>query len=208
MRSKLRQLFGRLSARLGSACEMAVCRVVVQAMAKELDRSESPGFTSVIELSTHSRNDLGNLGDLGLTSRFISEACERGDRIFLAMNGDRPIGVVLRALGSAPHIHGYWVECPRHYVYSYKAFVVPEYRGQRIAPELIRYSDTVVFDEECTHRISFSNVSNTAGLRMTRHLGGTIVGYAGFVQFFGATIFFRTPGARQAGFRFRKGRRI
>ena len=140
--------------------------------------------------------------DLNLPRAFVRAAFARGDICVAAFDGSRLVGYQWLAFGPAPHIDGIWVDCYRTARYGYKQFVIPEYRGQRIAAALCTHGDSWSRRRGCTHTVSFIDLDNKASWRASSRVGNRTVGYACYVELFGMVFAFRTAGVKQLGFRF------
>ncbi len=130
------------------------------------------------------------------------EALERGDVVFGAFDGSLLIAYVYRSVSSAPHSDTVWVRVAKPYCYSYKSFTRPDYRGQRVVPALILYSDKEMLKEGYTHRAGYVDIANFASLAMTGPLGSVHIGHAGFLEWFGKCLSFRSKPVRDIGFEF------
>ncbi len=68
-------------------------------------------------------------------------------------------------------------------------------------PSLWAFSDKYVSDKGKTLRIAYVDTDNYPSLRAGMRAGYPVVGYAGFIYLFGKLFSFRTPGAKEYGFR-------
>ena len=142
--------------------------------------------------------------NLKLSTNFVCAALARGDICVAAFDGARLVAYEWVAFGPTPHIGGVWVEFDKTARYGYKQFVLPQYRGQRIAAALATHSDGWCKRRGRSHAVSFIDLDNEASWHASLRVGNETVGYAGYVTIFGVFISFRTAGARQAGFRFHR----
>ena len=140
--------------------------------------------------------------ELELDPEISRSALERGDILFGAFDGSRLISYIWRSVSCAPHSDEVWVRVARPYCYSYKSFARPDYRGQRIVPALILYSDQEMLKDGYTHRAGYVDVSNFASLAMAGPMGSEHIGHAGFLHWFGRCFSFRTKPVRDIGFEF------
>ena len=142
--------------------------------------------------------------DLFLASEFVAGAIDRGDLAYGAYDEDKLVSYIWRSCSSAPDTDGIWIRVERPYSYSYKSFTREEYRGQRISPVVHLYSDNEMFHRDYRFRIGFVAVTNYASLEMGKHMGSTILGYAGYFSLFGKLFPIRSNAVKKTGFTFFK----
>ncbi|MGH8669909.1 MAG: hypothetical protein ACREUN_00195 [Burkholderiales bacterium] len=140
--------------------------------------------------------------ELELRPDAVQAAFARGDVCLAALEGARVVGYVWLAFGPAPHTRGTWVHFDPQARYSYKKFVRPAYRGRRIAHGLNALADAPVFVRRRQFTVHFVNLHNQASLKSTTRSGSRTVGYAGILRWGRLALTFRSPGARDYGFRF------
>jgi hypothetical protein len=143
---------------------------------------------------------LASKGSLLLNEDFVAAARARGDIAFGAYRGPRLVAYVWRSTGVAPHADDVWVRARAPYSYSYKSFAEQRYRGQRIVPGLILYSDQAMLELGFTHRVGIIELSNFASLAMGPRLDSEDVGRVGYLHWFGRPFFFRTKAVADIGF--------
>ena len=146
--------------------------------------------------------------ELELGAQQVGAAFFRGDVCAGAFDGDKLIGYQFFAFRPTPLSEDVWVEFGPHYRYSYKKLVREEYRGQRIAAGLSSLADGLCRARGYRHTIGYIALQNRSSWRASAHLGSKTVGYAGYVEWFGLLLTFRSPGARRAAFRFLPARSI
>jgi hypothetical protein len=139
---------------------------------------------------------------LHLSEEFVDAAKRRGDICYGAFHANRIVSYTWRAFGAAPHGEMLCVRAQHPYSYSYKSYTRPDYRGNRITPSLILRSDVDMLDRGFTNRVGFVEVTNYESLAMGKRIGAKVVGYAGYLRWFGRYFPFRTPGVRKTGFEF------
>ncbi len=137
-----------------------------------------------------------------LSHEFVKSAINRGDLVFGAFDGPVLVSYVWRTFNHAPHKDNIWVRVNYPYCYAYNSFTLPNFRGRRISPAVHVFSDTEMFKRGYTHRAGFIALANYASLAMGKHIGSKIIGYAGYVKWFGVIIPFRTNAVRKIGFEF------
>jgi len=108
-----------------------------------------------------------------------------------ATTGEAPISQRLSAGGNANDR------------YSYKSYTVPSHRGKRLSTIASLYSDLEFRARGCTHAVSYTDAHNFESIRTEASKGNILVGWAGYLEAFGHTFTFRTPGAIAAGFQLR-----
>ncbi|MGI9261115.1 MAG: hypothetical protein ACR2QR_03715, partial [Woeseiaceae bacterium] len=95
-----------------------------------------------------------------------------------------------------------WIRIRKPYNYSYKSFTRTAYRGRRISPTVHLFSDNEMRKHGYAYRVGFVGMTNYASLEMGKHMGSIIVGYAGYIAWFGLLIPFRTRPVKEIGFEF------
>ena len=105
--------------------------------------------------------------------------------------------------GVAPGPAGLVVRIDPRYLYVYRTFTHPEFRGRHLLEVrsylIRRHWDGPLFEGSA----SYIALHNLASAAMAERIGETVVGYAGFLPR-GKTrkVFFRTRGAKARGFEF------
>jgi len=140
--------------------------------------------------------------ELELDRGFVLDAIDRGDFAFGAFDNDNLIAYSWRSVTCAPHTHDLWVRVRRPYNYAYKSFTRPEYRGQRIIPSLILFSDSVMLESGWTHRVGFIAITNFASLEVGKHIESHVIGLGVFATYFGRCFSFRSKGVVKIGLEF------
>ena len=140
--------------------------------------------------------------ELGLSHDFVKFALARGDVAFGAMHGDRLVAYTWRTFTEAPHEHGLWVRVRPPYRYGYKAFTHPSYRGLHLNAAISLSSDAYFLERGYTHHVGFVDIWNRASLATGKYKGNSVIGFAGYLRWFGRYVPFRTPGVKRTGFEF------
>jgi hypothetical protein len=152
------------------------------------------------QIESNELEQLAGDAKLLLDRDFVEAALARGDIAFGAYDGTRLVAYVWRTTSVAPHTDDVWVRATAPYGYSYKSFARPEYRGQRIVPGLILYSDHAMLDMGYTHRVGLIALSNLASLAMGASTGSQNIGRLGFLHWFGKPFFFRSRAVADIDF--------
>jgi GNAT superfamily N-acetyltransferase len=200
-------LFERLAAKvlppLQARCGLQVCRVVARPLATAAARQGPDGIVfqlaSEAQLLPHCAE-----AELELSQRHVREAFARGELCVAAFHGSKLVGYQWLAFRPTPHVGGVWVEFDQRSRYSYKKFVRPDYRGQRIALGLSTHADQLCRERGRATTVGFIRLDNAASWHASARLGSRTVGYAGYIAFASRFLAFRSPGARSWGFRFYK----
>jgi hypothetical protein len=135
-----------------------------------------------------------------LDEKFIKAAIGRSDIAFGAFKDGSMIAYLWRSTSTAPHNRDCWVRVSPPYSYSYNSFTKPEFRGQRIVPGLLLFSDDEMRKKGYTHRAGIVATTNFASLAMGKHLGSRVVGRIGYINWFGRIRFFRSRSVADIGF--------
>jgi GNAT superfamily N-acetyltransferase len=118
--------------------------------------------------------------DLGET--MVREALLRGDACVGAFCDGELAGYAWFSYDEAPHLDGVRVSVPARAIYRYKAFVLPAYRGRRIAPFLYGAADGIVArpGRECV--VNCIAVQNVTSIAASRRSGDALLGHLGYWQ--------------------------
>jgi hypothetical protein len=140
---------------------------------------------------------------LELDRQWVRETFTRGAVCLGALKDGRLVGYSWLAYGGTPYAAGVWVEIDRSLRYSYKSFVRPEHRGQRIIQALHALGDRPELWRGRRASVSFVTSDNFASLSSLERAGARVVGYASYARVFGMLLAFHSPGVRRAGIRLR-----
>ena len=136
-----------------------------------------------------------------LDHKFVNDAIGRGDLAFGAVRDGSMLAYLWRSTSTAPHNRDCWIKVTPPYSYSYNSFTTPEFRGQRIVPGLLLFSDNEMMKKGYTHRAGIVATSNFASLAMGKHLGSKIIGRVGYIKWFNRIRFFRSRSVAEVGFK-------
>jgi len=134
------------------------------------------------------------------SDEFYAGVIARGDRCHYMADGDRVAGYGWYATAPVPESDDTWIHFSPDYVYMYKGFTAPEYRGK----QLHAYGMAHAAAEACARGykglISFVEVHNEQSLRSVARLGYRTFGTCVRLRLFGRTLTFSSPGCRPYGF--------
>ncbi len=137
-----------------------------------------------------------------LSRAFIESALDRGDVCAAAFVGSTMVAWQWSSFTIAEAAERLWVSFERPFRYGYKGFTRPEYRGRRIARQVMRFADSECLKRGYTDTIVYVETHNYASLANLARLGNRCVGYAGYLKLFNSYLTFRTPGVKRHAFRF------
>ena len=137
--------------------------------------------------------------ELDLDRDFVRDALARGDMAFGAFEGIRLVGYTWRTFSAAPDREGVWVRVSRPYQYSYKAFTRPTHRRKRIHVAITFFADAYLLARGYRFEVGYTEISNFSGIGLADFMGRLKIGYAGYVNWFGRSIPFRTAVVRKIG---------
>jgi len=132
----------------------------------------------------------------------MRSAFDRGDICVAAFHGGRVVGFAWGSLSTAPHVDGVQVKISPPYVYGYKSYVLPQFRGRHLSATLIHVRDQIFRMHGRHTSVGFVETHNYASIAINKHMGSELVGYAGYVSLFGRYCCFRTRGVRPHTFEF------
>ncbi|MEM7101336.1 MAG: hypothetical protein AAF541_24000 [Pseudomonadota bacterium] len=135
-----------------------------------------------------------------LSSEEIKHALANGDVCLAAFHSDRLVAFTWRCYNKTRHTPGIWVETQKPFRYGYKAYTLPDYRGQHLLKP--QYTDAICKSKGYAVATGFIELHNYASIRNSRRNGNRTVGFAGYFRILGKHYTFRTPGAKKFGFRF------
>lgn len=139
---------------------------------------------------------------LELHRDFVESALQRGDLAYGAFDESELVAYTWRTTSTAPHTDRIWVRVKSPYNYSYKSFTRRDYRGNRILPALILYSDQDMLEAGSTHRVGFVATTNFPSVAMGKHHGTRKIGYAWYLDWFNKLFAYRSRAVAATGFEF------
>lgn len=161
-----------------------------------------PADCSVRALEQEEIEQFARNPELGMTSDFVSNACARGDLCFGYLERGVLVAYVWIGLQSTSAEDGMWVEFGPGHSYGYKALTLASHRGRHLQERLVHLSDRTLTSRGYLYNIDYIHTLNFPSIVADRRYGNRPIGYAGYLNWFGRTIPFRTPGVKARGFRF------
>jgi ribosomal protein S18 acetylase RimI-like enzyme len=145
-----------------------------------------------------------------MTPEFVAEALHKGDECFAILDGD-----VLASYGwysNAPTLicEDLLLHFSKDYVYMYKGYTHPKYRGQRLHAIGMTQALQAYRERGFHGLISYVESNNYSSLKSVYRMGYVDIGRIYLARFFGRYRMLHTPGCRTYGFYLRQtqGRRI
>ena len=140
---------------------------------------------------------------LWLDATKIKDLFTRGEICVGATLDGKLVAYHWRAFSAAPHDYkkNIWVDFNADAGYGHRSLTLPAYRGKHILPSLMAIGDNYCLDKGKTSCIAFVEIDNYPSLRGGMRAGNRVDGYAGYIYLFGKLFSFRTPGAKEHGFR-------
>jgi len=178
-----------------------ISAIFCRSLARTISGTSNPEGCQFSILSEQELLDFSHDPALRLDDTGIKAAFARGEICVGATLDDKLVAYEWRAFSAIRH-RNMWVDFNADAVYGYDSFTLPAYRGKHIMPSLWAFSDKYLSDKGKTLRIAYVDTDNYPSLRAGMRVGGRVVGYAGFIYLFGKLFSFRTPGAKEYGFRF------
>ncbi len=136
---------------------------------------------------------------LELGEQWIREACARGSLCLGALAHGELLGYTWLAFGDTPYAEGLWVGLDDRLRYSYKSFVRPECRGERIIQALHALADSPELRRDRHFTVDFVDADNCASLAALERSGSSRIGFAVYARGFGGLFALRSPGLKRAG---------
>lgn len=134
------------------------------------------------------------------SDEFYEGAIERGDRCHYMAEGDRVASYGWYATSPVPAVDDTWIHFSPAYVYMYKGFTSPEYRGKQLHAYGMAHAATEARARGYRGLISYVEVQNEGSLRSVARLGYRIFGTCVRLHVVGRTLTFSSPGCRPYGF--------
>ena len=131
---------------------------------------------------------------------FCEEAALRGDWCDCIMDGDTIASSGWYATGAVPAMDDTWIRFSSRYLYMYKGFTSPAYRGLKLHAYGMGHAAVDAVDNGYLGLISFVEVQNESSLRSVARLGYQIFGTCTQIRVAGRTLTHRTPGCEAYGF--------
>ncbi len=195
-------IFMRLMWRLQYHLGIHVCLVRTRRLRSDAPDTKLPPEISLALIDRDALLRASEDPVLSMTHEFVETALERGDVVFGAFDGDRVVAYMWRTFTAAPHTDGLWVRVSKPYRYGYKAFTHPDYRGQRLNAAISFFSDAYFLARGYTYDIGFVDVHNMSSIATRKYKGNVAIGYAGYLNWFGRCLPYRTPRVKRSGFEF------
>jgi GNAT superfamily N-acetyltransferase len=139
---------------------------------------------------------------LELDHAWVRNAYASGGVCLGALEDRRLLGYTWLAFRDTPYTRGVWIGFDSKFRYSYKSFVRPQYRGQRIAQALHALADEPELRRGRCLAVNVIDVDNLASRAALERAGSRTIGYAAYAKCFGVLIALRSPALRRAGISF------
>ena len=136
---------------------------------------------------------------LELGEQWIRDAYARGSLCLGALARGQLLGYTWLAFGDTPYEDGLWVGLDERLRYSYKSFVRPECRGERVIQALHALADRPELRRGRHFTVDFVNADNHASFTALERSGSRPMGFAVYARIFGALLALRSPGLKRAG---------
>lgn len=138
---------------------------------------------------------------LELKAGWVRDAFARGGVCLGAVHAGRLIAYTWLAYADTQYTKRVWIRFDGAFRYSYKSFVRPEHRGQRIVQALHALADHPLLRCGRRRALNLVDLDNHASFAALRRAGSRTIGYVGYAKCFGRLLVLHTPGARRAGIR-------
>ena len=184
--------------------------IYVRAHSSSRNSSSRPQTStdSAITYRIFSKSNLDELlkqakrSDLDMSEAFIREAIAKGDICSAALINGNIVSYVWSAFSATHDTDDVYAVFPSGFRYGYKAYTLPECRGQHLRDGTIPLRDQYCAERGCMHSLSFIAVDNYASIRAATRSGVTRVGFAAFYKKGSRFISYHSPGVKKLGFRF------
>jgi GNAT superfamily N-acetyltransferase len=169
-------------------------------------RDIDPKYLEEAAPFSHSRLTAREFGQLeGATElegqAFYEAAAERGDWCHCMRHGEIIASYGWYATGPVPAVDDDDIGFSSEYVYMYKGFSLPEFRGRQLHAHGMAHATAEAESRGYQGLISFVEIQNEGSLRSVARLGYRSFGTCYRLRLFGRTLTFSTPGCKPFGFR-------
>ena len=180
-------------------CE--ICQVLLLDLKSRLPPSSEVNGYNVCLLTTEQIRKFSDVSANDIDATMAEFANNREIRCFAALEEDRLAGYIWIASGRVAAEHntggkrfaGIGVNLPTHVVYLFKAFVVPEHRGQSLNHWLVNKAAHQLVDEKVTHIVTTTEWTNKGFQKSAKKIGFVKCGHtAEWVV--GKKHYYRIPG--------------
>jgi len=203
----MRALFIRVMSYLERYAGIHIYRVHTRSLGQHPHPPKPPSGMTLHILTPEELLKAAGDPELDMSESFVRAALARGDLAFGAFDGNHLAGYVWRTVTAAPVCDGLWARVNPPYHYSYKGFIRPPYRGKRIHAAIsLLLCDPYFLERGYTGETGYTDIHNFASIASHNFTGRQRIGFAGYVQWFGYRIPFRTSGAKKIGFEFFEAR--
>lgn len=134
------------------------------------------------------------------SEEFYEGAIGRGDRCHYMADGDRVASYGWYATEPVPAVDDTWIHFSPAYVYMYKGFTLPEYRGKQLHAYGMAHAATEARARGYRGLISYVELQNEGSLRSVARLGYRTFGTCIRLRVLGQTLTFSSEGCRPYGF--------
>lgn len=165
-----------------------------------------------IVLKVISKDELLQLAQdprLDMSKDFINFAFEQNYLPFGLLMDGKLVAYAWQSRSSVWLREDIFVEFPVEYRYGYKAFVLPEFRGQKLISLIYHFQANYYLELGISKVIGYIEINNFASFasgeaygKSNKTLKRMDLGYAGYWSKGPFFLAFRTPAAKAAGFRF------
>lgn len=132
---------------------------------------------------------------------FYEGAIKRGDRCHYLADGEKVASYGWYATEPVPAVDDTWIHYSPAYVYMYKGFTLPEYRGKQLHAYGMAHAATDSRARGYRGLISYVEVQNEGSLRSVARLGYREFGTCIHMRILGRTLTYSSPGCHDYGFR-------
>jgi len=169
----------------------------------EIDRRcfENPGSFDVRFLSEAEIQAVaGRQGNL-FVPEFAQRALAKGDRCHGVLDSGELVSFTWYSAGATELVDGLIADFHPDYVYGYKSFTHPGYRGRRLHALSLAHALRRFASEGLKGVLGFVEAENYSSVRSGLRAGGSILGRVWIISLGSRTWLLHTAGCRRAGLR-------
>ncbi len=135
-----------------------------------------------------------------LSAKFVSRSIARGDWCYLFRDGANIASYGWYTTQTCPVVDDVVIHFSTDYLYMFKAFTAPAYRGQRLHAFGMAHALKEAVKEEYKGLVGYAEAHNAPSLKSAMRLGYRVFGTCFLIRVLGHAFTLRTPGCRPYGF--------
>ena len=167
---------------------------------------EAPAGFEWLALEPEQLHELAKDPAYDFTEAFLSDALAKGDRCYGILDGDVLATYGWYSTNPTETSDDVTLHFNSDYVYMYKGYTLPQYRGRRLYAVAINRALSEYLARGYHGLVSYIESNNFSSLKSVRRLGYHSFGHVIVLKLLGRPWIVTSPGCRRLGFYFRRTR--